>query len=56
MILGAGLAVGVGSGVTSLVEGRQGTQSFQSLKEGINEYLEMLEKSINALEKSMTSL
>ena len=55
-MLGAGLAVGVGTGVTELIEGRQGAQSFQSLKEAINEDLEMLEKSINALEKSLTSL
>ena len=56
MLLGVGLVVGIGTGVTALVEGRQGAQSFQSLKEAINEDLEMLEKSINALEKSLTSL
>ena len=55
-MIGAGIAAGVGTGVTALVESRQGAQSFQSLKEAINKDLEMLEKSINALEKSLTSL
>lgn len=52
MLLGAGLAVGVGTGVTALLESRQGAQSFQSLKEAMEEDLQMLEKSIDALEKS----
>ena len=55
-MIGAGIAAGVGTGVTALVESRQGAQPFQSLKEAINEDLGMLEKSINALEKSLTSL
>lgn len=56
MMLGAGLAVGVGTGVTALVEGRQGAHSFQTLKNAMEEDLRMLEKSIDALEKSLTSL
>ena len=53
MLMGVGLTVGVGMGVTALIEGRQG---IQSLREAINEDLSMLEKSINTLEKSLTSL
>ena len=53
MLMGVGLTVGVGMGVTALIEGRQG---IQSLREAINEDLSMLEKSIDALEKSLTSL
>ena len=56
MLLGVGLVVGIGTGVTALVEGRQGAQSFQSLKEAINEDFNVLEKSIDALDKSLTSL
>lgn len=56
MLLGTGLAVGVGTGVTALVEDRQGAHSLQSLREAMTEDLEMLEKSIDALEKSLTSL
>jgi hypothetical protein len=53
LLMGLGLTVGVGMGVTALIEGRQGTQS---LREAINEDLSMLEKSIDALENSLTSL
>ena len=53
MLMGVGLTVGVGMGVTALIEGRQG---IQSLREAINEDLSMLEKSIDALEKSLISL
>lgn len=56
MRLGTGLPVGVGTRVTALVEGRQGAHSLQSLREAMTEDLEMLEKSIDALEKSLTSL
>ena len=56
MVLGAGLAVEVGMGVTALVEGRQGAQSLKSLKEAVTEDLEMLQKSVDALEKTLTSL
>ena len=48
-----GMAVGVGTGVSALIEGRQG---IQSLRDAVNEELEIIEKSINALEKSLTSL
>ena len=51
--LGIGMAVGLGTGVSALIEGRQG---IQSLRDAVNEDLEMLEKSINALEKSLSSL
>ena len=47
------MAVGVGMGVSTLIEGRQG---IQSLRDAVNEDLEMLEKSIDALEKSLSSL
>ena len=47
------MAVGVGTGVSALIEGRQG---IQSLRDAVNEDLEMLEKSIDALEKSLSSL
>ena len=40
-------------GIAALIEGRQG---IQSLREAINEDLNMLEKSIDALEKSLISL
>ena len=53
MLMGVGLTAGVGMGVAALIEGRQG---IQSLGETINEDLSMLEKSIDALEKSLTSL
>ena len=53
MLMGVGLTVGVGMGVTALIEGRQG---IQSLREAINEDLSMLQKSVDALEKSLTSL
>lgn len=48
-----GLTVRVGTGVSALIEGRQG---IKSLRDSINEDLSMLEKSINTLEKSLTSL
>ncbi|XP_021010244.1 MLV-related proviral Env polyprotein-like [Mus caroli] len=51
--LGIGMAIGVGTGVSALIEGRQG---IQSLRDVVNEDLEMLEKSIDALEKSLSSL
>jgi hypothetical protein len=47
------MAVGVGTGVSALIEGKQG---IQSLRDTVNEDLEMLEKSINALAKSLSSL
>jgi hypothetical protein len=53
MLMGVGLTAGVGMGVAALIEGRQG---IQSLREAINEDLNMLEKSIDALEKSLISL
>lgn len=53
LLMGAGIAAGVGTGITELVEGRQG---IQSLKDAVNEDLRLLEKSIDALEKSLTSL
>lgn len=53
MLMGVDIMVGVGTGVTALIEGRQG---IQSLREAMNEDLGMLEKSIDALEKSLTSL
>lgn len=56
MLFGTGLAVGVGTGVMALVESRQGAHSLQSLREAMTEDLQMLEKSIDALEKSLTSL
>ena len=40
-------------GVAALIEGRQG---IQSLREAINEDLSKLEKSVDALGKSLTSL
>ena len=40
-------------GIAALIEGRQG---IQSLREAINEDLSMLQKSVDALEKSLTSL
>ena len=40
-------------GIAALIEGRQG---IQSLREAINEDLNMLEKSIDALEKSLSFL
>ena len=40
-------------GLAALVEGRQG---IQSLREAITEDLSMLQKSVDALEKSLTSL
>ena len=51
--LGIGMAVGVGTGVSALIEGRQG---IQSLRDAVNVDLEMLRKSIDALEKSLSSL
>ena len=39
MFMGISMAVGVGTGVTALVEGRQG---IQSLRDTVNEDLEML--------------
>jgi hypothetical protein len=51
--MGIGMAVGVGTGVSALIEGRHG---IRSLRDAVNEELEMVEKSINALEKSLTSL
>lgn len=47
------LALLMGAGIAALVEGRQG---IQSLKDAVNEDLRLLEKSIDALEKSLTSL
>ena len=41
------------SGASALIEGRQG---IKSLRDVVNEDLRMLEKSIDALEKSLTSL
>jgi hypothetical protein len=51
--MGIGMAVGVGTGVSALIEGRQG---IQSLRDAVNEDLAAIEKSIDALEKSLTSL
>jgi hypothetical protein len=51
--MGIGMAVVVGTGVSALIEGRQG---IQSLRDAVNEDLEAIEKSIDALEKSLTSL
>lgn len=51
--MGIGMAVGVGMGVSALIEGRQG---IQSLRDAVNEDLAAIEKSIDALEKSLTSL
>ena len=48
-----GLAAGVGTGAAALIDGRQGIQSLRGV---VNEDLRMLEKSIDALEKSLTSL
>ena len=53
MLMGVGLTAGVGMSAAALIEGRQG---IQSLGETINEDLSMLEKSVDALEKSLTSL
>lgn len=51
--MGIGMAVRVGTGVSALIEGRQG---IQSLRDAVNEDLAAIEKSIDALEKSLTSL
>ena len=51
--MGVGLTAGVGTGAAALIEGREG---IQSLWDVVNEDLRMLEKSIDALEKSLTSL
>ena len=40
-------------GVSTLIEGRRG---IQSLRDAVNKDLEMLEKSIDALKKSLSSL
>lgn len=56
VMLGAGLAVGAGTGITALVEDRQGAHSFQTLRNAMEEDLRMLKKSIDAVEKSLTSL
>ena len=53
MLVGVGLTAGVGTGAAALIEGRQGIQSLRGV---VNEDLRMLEKSIDALEKSLTSL
>ena len=53
MLMGLGLTAGVGTGASALIEGRQG---IQSLRDVFNEDLRMLEKSMDALEKSLTSL
>jgi hypothetical protein len=53
MLMGLGLTAGVGTGASALIEGRQG---IKSLRDVVNEDLRMLEKSIDALEKSLTSL
>ena len=53
MLMGVGLTVGVGTGAAALTEGRQ---EMQSLRDVVNENLRTLEKSMDALEKSLTSL
>ena len=53
ILMGVGLTVGVGTGAAALIDGRQG---IQSLRDVVSEDLRMLEKSIDALEKSLPSL
>lgn len=53
MLLGLGVTAGVGTGAAALVTQHQG---FLSLQAAINEDLRDLQNSIEALEKSLTSL
>lgn len=53
MLMGVGLTAEVGTGAAALTEGRQ---EMQSLRDVVNENLRTLEKSMDALEKSLTSL
>lgn len=53
VLLGLGIAAGIGTGAAALV---QGSQSYQELRMSIDEDLKVLEQSITHLEKSLTSL
>ncbi|XP_045661053.1 endogenous retrovirus group FC1 Env polyprotein [Ursus americanus] len=53
VLLGLGVAAGIGTGAAALV---QGSQSYQELRMSTDEDLKVLEQSITHLEKSLTSL
>lgn len=53
ILLGAGIAAGIGTGAVALVTEQQG---LNALSTAIDEDLKMLEQSITNLEKSLTSL
>ncbi|KAG3277527.1 hypothetical protein H1C71_004261, partial [Ictidomys tridecemlineatus] len=53
ILLGMGIAAGVGTGTTSLV---RGTQQMTQLETAMDQNLKILETSITALQESLTSL
>ena len=53
VLLGIGVAAGVGTGTTALVKGHQ---QYSDLQQAIDEDLRAVEQSISKLEKSLTSL